>query len=129
MDAALILVRAIHFAAQLSLTGIFGCAYLVAAPAYAGKVPPRLARMLVRLALWSLGIAALSALPWLALVGRGMSGGTVSPGVIATVLTQTQFGHALALRLVGLVLLIPFAMMIAIAAINRTVLMPRCGSF
>src|SRR5579862_6964643 len=120
LDGALIVARAIHYAAQISLAGILGFVALVAAPAYAqaGAAMPRvLRRKLVFIASASLIVTLLSAIPWLFLVARSMSGksfsAVVAQGIAATVLTDTQFGHLWVLRLIIIILLIPFAAMLA----------------
>jgi putative copper export protein/mono/diheme cytochrome c family protein len=115
MDGPLIAARAIHFAAQISLAGIFGFVALVAAPAYArtgSAMPVDLRRKLGFIAAGSLVLTLISAIPWLLFVARSMSGKPVSvvltQGIVGTVLTDTQFGHAWVLRFGFMVLLIPF---------------------
>ncbi len=119
MDASLIAVRAIHFAAQISLAGIFAFGALVAAPAYARvshPVPLGLRRQLMLGAGASVVLALLSAIPWLLLVTQSMSAKPLSvviaQGIILTVLTGTQFGHAWALRFGVALLLIPFVVVL-----------------
>lgn len=119
MDGPLIAARAVHFAAQISLAGIFGFVAIVAAPAYAragSAMPMALRRKLVFIAVTSLVLALASAVPWLLLVTRSMSGRPLSvvlaQGFVATVLTGTQFGHAWIVRFSLIVLLIPFVAML-----------------
>jgi putative copper export protein len=115
VDGALIAARAIHFAAQISLAGIFAFVAVIAAPAYArfgSAMPARLRRKLVVIAWTSLALVLLSAIPWLLLVARSMSGRPISvvlaQGLVRTVVTGTQFGHVWVLRFGLVVLLIPF---------------------
>ena len=97
MDSFLIAARAVHFAATISLAGVFAFLCLVAdAPS------PRLSRRLAILAWTSLALALASGAVWLLLVAAEMSGEPVAElggGVIATVLRQTRFGQVWMLRL------------------------------
>jgi putative copper export protein/mono/diheme cytochrome c family protein len=107
MDTALILTRALHFAAVISLAGSFVFPVVVAEPAMrAGRTPrtgdDRLRRSLCGLAWISLALALLSGLLWLILEARGMSGlplpAVFSQGIVAKVLAQTRFGQVWLLR-------------------------------
>lgn len=116
MDGPLIAARAVHFAAQLSLAGLFAFVALIATPAHAHAdlaMREGLRRKLSLVAWASLILALLSAIPWLFLVAQSMSGRSLSAvlgqRIFATVLTNTQFGHAWGLRFALLLLLIPFA--------------------
>ena len=102
MDIALILVRTVHFAGALALAGLYGFVVTVAGPAL-----PVLRRRLLRIGWISLAALLLSAVPWLLLVARDMSGTALQPSVIATVISDTQFGRVLALRVVLVLLAIP----------------------
>ncbi len=115
MDVLLIATRAAHFAAQISLAGIFGFVVLIATPAYARMhttIPAKLRRQLSLGAWASLAVVLVSGAFWLALVSRSMSARPFADlwaqGVVTTVATRTQFGHAWILRVILLVLLIPF---------------------
>ncbi|MGH7059290.1 MAG: copper homeostasis membrane protein CopD [Stellaceae bacterium] len=111
MDNLLIAARALHFAAAVSLCGIFAFRCLVAAPAYrqsgidlidltdlAGR------RELDRLARWSLVLALISGAVWLLLQSSMMSGQplgeTLAQGVVGVVLTRTRFGEVWIVRAV-----------------------------
>jgi copper resistance protein D len=111
MDGWLIAARALHFAATISLAGVFAFLCLVAEP----PLSARLSRRLATLAWASLALALVSGVAWLVLVVARMSGepfGTLGGGVVVTVLTRTRFGQVWMLRLVlavalGLMLLLP----------------------
>jgi putative copper resistance protein D len=114
MDAALVLARALHFAAAISLAGSLAFAMLVAEPALRASSTPRtgdevLRRSLSRLAWASLALALLSGLAWLVLEARGMSGLPLAQvfrqGVIVKVAATTRFGHDGLLRFALAVLL------------------------
>jgi len=93
----LIAMRALHFAGALSLVGVSGFAAFVG-----GDLSPRLAMQLRFLAWSSVALLLLTAPLWLILVAQGMSADTLAvtlaSGAPKTVLLDTQFGHALALR-------------------------------
>src|SRR6185312_17188141 len=99
MDLPLIIIRALHFAAALSLAGVFGFAALVA-----GDLAPKERQQLRALAWISAGLTLVTAPLWLVVVAVSMSGdsfgATAASGAAAIVLAHTQFGHALALRIV-----------------------------
>jgi copper resistance protein D len=100
METFFVAARTLHFAATISLTGVFAWECLVAGPAFAraGAVATGAAlhRRLGWLAWTSLGLALVSGAAWLAAVAAAMSGtplGTVlTQAVWATVLTRTRFG-------------------------------------
>lgn len=109
MDDLLIAARALHFAAAVSLCGIFAFRCLVAAPAgrqsgidlidltdLAGR------RGLDRLAWGSLVLALISGAAWLLLQSSMMSGQplgeTLAQGVVGVVLTRTRFGEVWIMR-------------------------------
>ena len=106
MDAALLIIRTFHFAGALSLTGLFGFAALVA-----GDLAMR-ARTQLRIVGWISAIVLLLTAPvWLFSVAESMTGSpldaTIASGAPGVVLTNTQFGHVLALRVVLALLLLP----------------------
>ncbi len=106
MDTLLIATRALHFAGALSLVGVLGFAAFIAV-----DPPPRLIRQL-RIAAWlSAALLLLTAPLWLILVAASVSADalavTISSGVPKTVLLDTQFGHALGLRFVLVLLVLP----------------------
>lgn len=114
MDFPLIAARAVHFAAQLSLAGIFGFVALVATPAYdraGATVPAALRRRFSILGWTSLVLALLSGVFWLLVVAHSMSARPYADlwprGITTAVVTTTQYGHAWILRMSLLVLLIP----------------------
>lgn len=89
-DAWIAAVRAVHFAAAIVLFGQFAFAAFVATDGQP-------AAHFRRVAAWSLIALAASAAAWLALEASAMSGlpakEALSPGTLATVLGQTQFGR------------------------------------
>ena len=106
MDPLLIAIRTLHFAGALSLLGVLGFAVLIA------RDPPPLRMQRLRIAArLSAGLMLITAPLWLILIGEQMSADTlaltVSSGVPKTVLLETQFGHALGLRFVLTLLLLP----------------------
>jgi putative copper resistance protein D len=114
MDIPLVITRAIHFAAQLSLFGFLVFPLLIAAPAHArgGEGLPLGLQRRYRAGVWlSLALASLSAVPWLFLVAREISVETgrdlVTGGVVGTLLSDTQFGQVWIWRALLLVALWP----------------------
>ncbi|HVB17918.1 MAG TPA: copper homeostasis membrane protein CopD [Stellaceae bacterium] len=105
MQAFLIVARAVHFAAAISLTGVLAFECLVADSAYAA----RLRRQFSRLAWGSLALALLSGAGWLLAVTADMSGRplavALSQGMVGVVLTETRFGTDWLLRLAAAALL------------------------
>lgn len=106
MQTVMTLVRALHFAALLSLAGGLAFAALVAEPALRkhaadGGTAAFRAR-LIRLIWASLALGVVSGLLWLIVEARSMSGrplaAAFSPDLLATVLTRTRFGHDWTLR-------------------------------
>ena len=100
-DATLILVRALHVAALISLLGSLAFRLLVAEPALAmaGSVltdGERMRRSLRRIAWTSLIVAVLSGVAWLLLEAQSMSGlplpQALSGDVLGKVLLETRFG-------------------------------------
>ena len=106
MDPLLIATRALHFAGALSLVGVLGFAAFIAV-----DPPPRLTRQLRIAAQLSAALLLLTAPLWLILAAESMSADTfavtISGGVPKTVLLDTQFGHALGLRFVLTLLVLP----------------------
>ena len=114
MQALLIVARAAHFAAAISLTGVFAFECLVAAPALrsagAGyEAAAGLRRRFRRFAWASLALALISGAAWLVAVTADMSGKplgfVLSHGMVGVVLTDTRFGEDWLLRLAGAALL------------------------
>jgi putative copper resistance protein D len=115
MDGFLIAARTLHFAAAVSLAGMFAFERLVASPAFqqsgaAIANAAGLRRRLAWLAWASLALAIGSGAAWLVGVAAGMSGkplgiALLSQGVVPIVLTRTQFGQDWLLRLALAVLL------------------------
>jgi putative copper export protein/mono/diheme cytochrome c family protein len=100
MEAFLAAARVVHFAATISLAGVFAFECLVADPA---ALPERVDRRLVWLAWASLALALVSAAAWLVAVTSSMSGrplaAVLSQGLWQLVLTRTRFGEAWLVRL------------------------------
>ncbi|MGH7033051.1 MAG: CopD family protein, partial [Stellaceae bacterium] len=148
MDVPLVLVRAIHFAAQLSLLGFLAFPLLIAAPAHLrnGEALPLGLRRRYRAGVWlSLAAASLSAVPWLFLVAREISVETgrdlLTGGVLGTLLSDTQFGQVWSWRALLLVALWPclalrrgirirdgFALALAAALVAATALQGHAGA-
>ena len=106
MDPLLIATRALHFASALSLVGVLGFAALIGC-----DPPPRLARKLRITAQLSAALLLITAPLWLILVAEKISADTlaltISSGTPKTVALDTRFGHALCLRFILTVLLLP----------------------
>lgn len=118
MPGVLIAARCLHYAATISLVGVFAFSCLVAAPALrrvgAESVALDLRRGLPVLAWASLALALVSGAGWLVAIAAEMSGrplaAALARGDVGLVLTQTRFGTDWLLRLglvvpLGLVLL------------------------
>jgi putative copper resistance protein D len=113
MEWFLIGSRAFHFAATISLTGVFAWECLVAGPAshsdVAAAISAALHRRLGWLAWASLAVAFVSGAAWLAATATEMSGkplgAVVSEGIWTMVLTSTRFGTDWLMR-VGLAVLV-----------------------
>ena len=102
MDDPLIYVRAIHFAATITVAGVVFFVVLIAEPAFraAGtdaRVPAIVHRRFAWIAWISLLLTVLSGAAWLVLIAQTMSDRSIadvySDGVIWTVLLQTGFGR------------------------------------
>lgn len=121
MSDPLILVRAIHFAATLSVAGAVFFQAFIAGPALRTgddrmRLPTTVRLQLACIAWSGLLLSAISGAAWLVIVAQSMSGGGLSDvfsqDVLRTVLLQTGFGQdwvarfVLALLLAGM--LFPF---------------------
>src|SRR5258708_23372968 len=102
LDDPLIWVRAIHFAATLSVAGVVFFLAFVGEPAFrvADENEPIAAlvrRRLARIAWFSLALVVLTGVAWLVLLAAQMSERPLaamwSEDVIWTVLSDTAFGH------------------------------------
>ena len=109
MTDLLFYVRAVHFAATLSVAGAVFFSVLIAEPAFdLAKVGPGVAAAVRTWLAWfawtGLVIALISAVPWLIIVAELMSGQPLgalyAQGVLGTVLAQTDFGNDWLLRIV-----------------------------
>jgi len=98
----LIYVRAVHFAATITVAGIVFFSMLIAEPVFrkAGddaRLPGVVRTRLAWLAWIALALSVASGAAWLVLVAQGMSGGPLadvfSEGVLSTVVLQTGFGR------------------------------------
>ena len=112
MEGFLIAARTLHFAAAMTLTGVFAFERLVAGPAFrqsGAATATGLRRRLGWLAWASLVLAIGSGAAWLVAVAAGMSGKPLGiplcQDVVPVVLTHTRFGEDWLLRvaLAGLV--------------------------
>src|SRR5919197_1366472 len=94
MDQWIAAVRAVHFGALIVLFGQFVFLFVISR----ANAPPHF----VRTAAWSLGIALVTAVAWLALEAQAMSGLPLKEALrsdtLAVVLTQTLFGRVWLLR-------------------------------
>ena len=106
MDPLLIATRALHFASALSLVGVLGFAAFIARDPQS-----RLAHQLRITAQLSAALLLITAPLWLILVAEKISADTfaltISSGTSKTVALDTRFGHALCLRFILTVLLLP----------------------
>jgi putative copper resistance protein D len=123
LDAALILIRVVHFASSITVSGILLFRLLVAAPALrlAGEEVPgseALHRLLARILWISLAVAVASGAAWLLTKSAEITGGdwteVIADDVAWTMLTQTRFGHAWMARLI-----VAAAIAIGMMAIDR----------
>ncbi|HTV44105.1 MAG TPA: copper homeostasis membrane protein CopD [Stellaceae bacterium] len=93
MEDVLAAVRGVHYAATISLAGVFAFRCLVATAPSA----PRFERRLWLLAWASLGLVLLSGAGWLMVLAARLGGlpltAVLPQGVVAIVLTQTRFGQ------------------------------------
>ncbi len=107
--------RFVHLGSITLLIGVFAFLLLVARPAFRktkdteGEEFARFDRMLLRLIAWDLLVAVASALLWLAVQTAEMSGRAfrqaLTPEIVGSVLTRTQFGRVWQFRLALSVLL------------------------
>ena len=106
MDDPLIFIRAVHFAATLTLAGT-----LIFAAAVVGPIMPQmggagaaLRARLLRIAWWSFAAALISGVAWLVVLAADISERAPSEaffgGIVWTVLLHTTFGHDWLARLV-----------------------------
>jgi len=102
MDPLLIAARALHFAGALSLLGVLGFAVFVA------REPPQIRQQLRVAAQLSAALMLITAPLWLVLVAEDMGSDTLAGALSGkTALLHTQFGHALCLRFILTVVLVP----------------------
>jgi putative copper resistance protein D len=100
----LIAARAVHFASTSVVAGALIFAVLVSEPAFRSEaeeppVAPGLRQRLAWITWVSIAVAVASGAVWLVLLSAEIGGGSLSGGVVWTVLTQTQFGRAWQVRL------------------------------
>jgi putative copper resistance protein D len=113
MDDPLIWVRAVHFAATLSVAGVVVFRAVVAEPAFRaaanGPMADLVRRRLARLAWASLALVALSGIAWLMVRSAQMGERSLmdvwSDDVVWTVLFETDFGQVWIVRSALMVLL------------------------
>src|SRR5262249_35750755 len=109
----LIFIRMIHFAATLSLAGIFGAAVAGPIMGQMGGAGAALRRPARPISWWSFAAALISGTAWLVLLAAEISergpGEIFSEGILSTVLLHTTFGHDWLARL-GLVALLAAAL-------------------
>ena len=113
MNVLLALTRFVHLGSITFLVGALAFLLLVARPSFCKADNPEseefagLDRQLLRLLGWSLLIAVVSAVVWLALQAVTMSGRVfwqaLAPGIVRSVLTLTQFGRVWQFRLALLI--------------------------
>jgi putative copper resistance protein D len=113
VDDPLIYVRALHFAATVSVAGVVFFIVGISEPTLRSVPDDARDALAVRRRLawtaWiSLVVALLSGVPWLVLTAESMSGeplGALSHGVLWIVVSQTDFGNVWLLRIVAACLL------------------------
>jgi putative copper resistance protein D len=113
VNGPLVIVRAVHFAATLLLTGALTFHCFVAAPVFRAKLGPALEaclRISLDRMIWAaLATVLVSGAAWLVLLAAEIGGVPVADALLQdlpwTVLTQTTFGDAWTLRLEMAVLL------------------------
>ncbi len=113
--------RFVHLGSVTLLVGVFAFLLLVARPAFRKSEDPedeefaRFDQLLLRVIAWDLLVAAGSALLWLAVQAATMSGRVfwqaLTPAIVGSVLTRTQFGRVWQLRLALFVLLGAFLLL------------------
>jgi putative copper export protein len=109
----MVVVRAVHMAATVLTAGAFAFQFLVVRRVYAEErakgVHEDIERWLRLAGGWSVSLALVSWLIWLALVAASMSGSPLGQSlraeVVRTVLTRTTFGQVWTLRFALMVLL------------------------
>jgi len=111
MDDLLFYVRAVHFAATITIAGTVFFVVLIAEPAFrvaaADSQVPLIIRGRVRWIAWTaLLLTVLSGAAWLAVVAQTISDRpwteVFSQGIVLTLLARTGFGHVWLVRLVTL---------------------------
>ena len=108
MDDPLFYARAFHFAATVTVAGVVFFIVGISEPAFRGAQDDARGAFAVRIRLawmaWiGLAIAMLSGVFWFVFTAQAMSGqplGELAPGVLWTVLTQTDFGNDWLVRFV-----------------------------
>src|ERR1700736_1719504 len=106
MQNLMTLVRALHFASLISLTGALAFGAFVTEPAFRKRAESTgvtaFRDRLTRIAWAGVALGVLSGFLWLVFEARSMSGRSLadvfSKGLLATVLTRTRFGHDWELR-------------------------------
>jgi putative copper resistance protein D len=106
VDGPLVAVRAIHFAASATTTGILVFRAVVAEASSGSEIPAAIVvrRQTLLIGWITLAISALSGLVWLLVGAASMSGlpfaESMSPDVLWPVVNETQFGMVFEIRLV-----------------------------
>ncbi|HZP77134.1 MAG TPA: CopD family protein [Pseudolabrys sp.] len=135
MTDLLVIARAVHFAATISVLGTVAFEVCVLTPALRQMVTPAdtpaLSRRLRWLAMLSLIVAVISAAAWLALFAGAIGAADADPWRLGvTVLTQTQFGRVSLLRLaIAVVLGILIAGPSAIGSARRATMLALATLF
>lgn len=123
----MIYVRAIHFAATLTVAGVAFFMAFVAEPAFrtatnGARLPVIVGRQLTWIAWVSLAVAVVSGAAWLVVLAQSMSDSPLpkllSEGILWIVLLQTGFGRDWLAR---------FILAVALAAVLASFLSPRPG--
>jgi putative copper resistance protein D len=106
IDVPMVAVRAVHFAATATVAGALVFRAVVDPVLHASEQVKPVVDARIRWLVWSsLTIAVVSGVLWLLLQTSSMSGQTVTPGEIAAVISETQFGFVSMVRLSLAVLL------------------------
>ncbi len=123
----MIYVRAIHFAATLTVAGVAFFMAFVAEPTFrtatnGARLPVIVGRQLIWIAWVSLAVAVVSGAAWLVVLAQSMSDSPLpkllSEGILWIVLLQTGFGRDWLAR---------FILAVALAAVLASFLSPRPG--
>jgi copper resistance protein D len=124
IDAPMVAARAVHFAASAMTVGVVIFCSTVLTPALRSTSPEWSVERRLRIVVW-LGLAAalVSGLAWFVLQAVSMSGLSVgeaiAPETLSTVLTATQFGRVMQMRLICTIVLVVCLFQERVASLRR----------